>query len=47
MLIHVVKNGETIKSIAEFYKVSAKRIVLENQLQPLENLVTGQTIVIT
>ena len=46
MLIHVVKTGETIYSIAEYYGVSADSIVVNNQLQNPNNLVIGQTLVI-
>jgi spore germination protein len=47
MKIHVVKNGETINSIAELYGVSVDRVILENEITDPNNLVTGQTIVIT
>ncbi len=47
MTIHVVQNGETVKSIAEFYGVPADRIILENDLTTTDSLVPGQTIVIT
>ncbi len=47
MDIHVVKQGETINSIAESYGVSADRIIRENELSSPDQLVPGQTIVIT
>lgn len=46
MIIHVVKQGETIFSIADYYKVSAVRIIQENDLMEPNNLVIGQTIII-
>ncbi len=45
--IHVVKAGDTIDSIATFYKQPAQRIMVENELHTLEDLVPGQTIVIS
>ncbi len=47
MIIHVVERGETIYKIAEDYNVSVTRLVEENGLLNPENLVVGQTIVIT
>jgi spore germination protein len=47
MKIHVVKKGETINSIAALYGVSANRVSLENEIIYPNDLVTGQTIVIT
>ncbi|QHQ61232.1 LysM peptidoglycan-binding domain-containing protein [Anaerocolumna sedimenticola] len=47
MIIHVVQPGETIYSIAVTYNVSVTRLVEENGLINPENLVVGQTIVIT
>lgn len=46
MIIHVVKQGETLKSISEFYKISPERLILENGITNPDNLVIGQTIVI-
>ena len=46
MLIHVVKSGETIYTIAENYGVSAESIIINNQIQNPNNLVVGQTLVI-
>ncbi|MDF2486885.1 MAG: Peptidoglycan-binding lysin domain protein [Herbinix sp.] len=46
MTIHVVQPGETISSIAEFYKVPEDRLILENGIPNSNNLVVGQTIVI-
>lgn len=45
--IHVVQQGETINSIADFYKVPVDRIILENQLDTYKGFVPGETIVIT
>ncbi|MBH1942039.1 LysM peptidoglycan-binding domain-containing protein [Mobilitalea sibirica] len=47
MDIYVVEQGETISSIAESYGVSVNRLIQENELRDPDNLVTGQTIVIT
>ncbi len=46
MLIHVVKSGETIGSIAEYYGVSKESIIINNRLQNPNSLVVGQTVVI-
>lgn len=46
MLIHRVKEGETIYSIAAYYGVTPESITINNQLQNPESLVVGQTIVI-
>ncbi len=46
MIIHIVKPGETIYSIAEYYNISVKRLVLENGIANPDNLAIGQTIVI-
>jgi spore germination protein len=47
MIIHVVQPGETIYTIAAYYDISETRLVEENGLTNPENLVIGQTIVIT
>jgi spore germination protein len=47
MIIYVVQVGDTITSIADKFGVSEKRIVLENGIQNVNDLVIGQTIVIT
>lgn len=46
MIIHVVLQGETISSIAQFYGKSTERLALENGINPDENLVVGETLVI-
>lgn len=46
MLIHVVKAGETITSIANQYGVTPERLILTNELPNPDNLVVGQSIVI-
>ncbi|BCN32671.1 LysM peptidoglycan-binding domain-containing protein [Anaeromicropila herbilytica] len=46
MLIHVVKPGETIQSIANDYEVPLTRLILDNGLNTPYQLVTGQCIVI-
>ena len=46
MIIHVVKQGETIYSIAEYYDKSVERLILENGIDNPNNLVIGETLVI-
>lgn len=46
MIIHVVKAGETVYSIARDYDVSVTRLIQDNQLASSEPLVVGQTIVV-
>ena len=46
MMIHRVKPGETIYSIARQYQVLPGRIERDNQLTDPQQLVTGQTLVI-
>lgn len=46
MVIHVVKQGETIYSIAEDYDTTPNRIIEDNELTNPNNLVVGQTLVI-
>ncbi|MGF7142090.1 spore germination protein [Anaerotaenia torta] len=46
MIIHVVKPGETIYTIAADYNVSVTRLVEDNGLINPEHLVIGQTVVI-
>ncbi len=46
MQIHIVQRGETISSIANYYGVSASRIIADNGLSALPNLVVGQALVI-
>lgn len=47
MVIHVVKPGESLYSIASFYGASYNRIAAENELADPSRLVVGQTLVIT
>lgn len=47
MVIHVVKPGESLYSIARFYSASPNRIASENELADPSKLVVGQTLVIT
>jgi spore germination protein len=47
MYIHVVESGETLKTIAQKYNVPEIRLSLENELPNPNNLVVGQTIIIT
>lgn len=46
MTIHVVQPGETINSIANLYKISVERLIVDNGILNPNNLVVGQTIVI-
>ena len=45
-MIHVVKTGETITSIASQYGVSASRILYDNQIRNAAALVVGQALLI-
>jgi spore germination protein len=47
LIIHVVKPGESLYSIARFYGASQNRITAENELTNPNELVIGQTLVIT
>ena len=47
MLIHVVRSGDTIQSIADNYGTSVEKLIKDNGLDPLATLVIGQCIVIT
>lgn len=47
MIIYVVKEGDTVASIANQFSISEVRLIHENGIQYPNNLVTGQTIVIT
>jgi LysM repeat protein len=47
MIIHVVRPGDSIYSIARQYDVSAAKIISDNELTNPNRLVVGQTIVIT
>lgn len=46
MIIHIVQPGETIEVIANHYNITVERLILENGLTNLNQLVTGQAIVI-
>ena len=46
MTIHVVQPGETISSIADYYKMPVTKLIQDNGLEAAANLVLGQTIVI-
>lgn len=47
MVIHVVKKGDSIYSIAKAYGVSPYKIIKENEVENPTKLVIGQTLVIT
>lgn len=47
LIIHVVKPGDTIYSIAKKYGVPYQRVISDNGISNPSNLVVGQTIVIT
>ena len=46
MVIHVVQQGDTIQSLADYYGISVIRLIQDNGLENLERLVIGQSIVI-
>jgi len=46
MIIHVVKPGDSIYSIAQMHNVSPQKIIRDNELENPNELVAGQTIVI-
>ena len=46
MKIHIVQNGETLQSIADYYGVPVERIFLDNGLAASVELVPGQTLII-
>ena len=46
MTVHVIREGETVTSIAAQYGISAERLIRDNRLTDYENLVVGQTVVI-
>ncbi|MFA9377929.1 MAG: glycosyl hydrolase family 18 protein [Lachnotalea sp.] len=46
MIIHVVKQGDTLTSVANQYNVSSERIILDNGIENIEGLVVGQALVI-
>ncbi|MDD6800925.1 MAG: LysM peptidoglycan-binding domain-containing protein [Firmicutes bacterium] len=46
MIIHVVKEGETLDSIAALYGVTAQQIAAQNEILPPYLLAVGQTLVI-
>jgi len=46
LIIHVVKSGESLYSIAKRYGVSYEKVVRDNELETPNRLVVGQTIVI-
>ncbi|HWT77175.1 MAG TPA: LysM peptidoglycan-binding domain-containing protein [Mobilitalea sp.] len=47
MEIYVIQKGDTINSIADKFGVSANRLIHDNGLELLDNLVIGQSIIIT
>ena len=46
MIIHVVRLGDSVYSIARQYRVSAQKIISDNELAYPNRLVVGQTLVI-
>ena len=46
MVIHVVKQGESLYSIARDYGVNPRQLAVENDLSTKEPLVIGQTVVV-
>lgn len=46
MIIHTVRQGETLSSIANHYQVDLRRLIADNGLENPDRLVVGQTLVI-
>lgn len=46
MIIHTVQPDETINSIAGKYGVSADKLMIDNQINDLRQLVVGQTLIV-
>lgn len=46
MVIHVVKQGDSVYSVAQEYGVSPDRVLIDNGLTDDSELVIGQTLVI-
>jgi spore germination protein len=46
MIIHVVKPGDSVYSIARQYGASPQKIISDNELANPEQLVIGQTLVV-
>ncbi len=46
MVIHVVKQGDSVYSVAQEYGVSPDRLLIDNGLNDASELVVGQTLVI-
>lgn len=46
MIIHVVKEGDTLAKIGNFYNVDYQKIAEDNKIMVNEDLVVGQTIVV-
>lgn len=46
MFIHVVQPRDTIQSIADYYGISVRKLILDNGIKNPSNLVIGQVVVI-
>lgn len=46
MIIHIVKSGDTIQSIAKFYEISTDKLMYDNGLNNVDELAIGQSLVI-
>lgn len=46
LIIHIVRAGDTLYSIAELYGVSAERLRTDNGLSPTQRLAVGQALVV-
>lgn len=46
MVIHIVQQGDTIQSIADYYGISVTKLIQDNDLENIRGLVIGQSIVI-
>ena len=46
MIIHTIKPGDTIYSLAKKYDTTVQKIIADNSLENTERLMPGQSIVI-
>ena len=47
MEIYVVQQGDTIESVASKFGITVEKLIAENGMQEYDDLVVGQTLVIT
>lgn len=46
MIIHIVKSGDTLYKIAQFYGVTTDKLIVDNQIITPDRLTIGQNIVV-